>query len=214
MITGYCIIRDHTVVYNGKIIFQGENKLNDFLDNAYSFFKINYPKFYKMDNLSKLGFLAAEVLLKERSLTTEYQAESVALVLSNAHASLDTDIRYAETAKTMGSPALFVYTLPNIVAGEICIRHKIKGENAFFVTPSFDADLMASYVDLVLTPNTQAPNPKSQALSPNTCLCGWIDVMGEHHDVFLYLTEKNKKTSLAHTADQLRQLYNNEVWNN
>ena len=41
------------------------------------------------------------------------------------------------------SPALFVYTLPNIVIGEICIRHHFKGENAFFVFKQFDGTFMA-----------------------------------------------------------------------
>jgi 3-oxoacyl-[acyl-carrier-protein] synthase-1 len=31
------------------------------------------------------------------------------------------------------SPALFVYTLPNIVTGEIAIRHHIQGETSFYV---------------------------------------------------------------------------------
>ena len=29
-------------------------------------------------------------------------------------------------------PAVFVYTLPNVVEGEISIRHHIKGENTWF----------------------------------------------------------------------------------
>jgi 3-oxoacyl-[acyl-carrier-protein] synthase-1 len=31
------------------------------------------------------------------------------------------------------SPALFVYTLPNIVTGELAIRHRLYGETAFYV---------------------------------------------------------------------------------
>ena len=210
MISQYCIIRDQTIISNGKIIFENqEARLSDFLMSAYSILKIGYPKFYKMDNLSKLGFLAAEVLLKGRTIVSEYSSGSIALVLSNAHASLDTDIRYAESAKTLGSPALFVYTLPNIVAGEICIRHQIKGENAFFITPSFDPELLVSYADLVLSQrssNMQSPTLKA-------CIAGWLDVMAEHHDVFLYLIEKNKPGLLEHSADELKKLYHKEVWN-
>ena len=164
--------------------------------SAYAHLKPEYPKFYKMDHLSKLGFLASETLFREQPIK-QYTHAAVTLVLSNAHASLDTDMRYWETSKTMSSPALFVYTLPNIVSGEICIRHGIKGENVFFVTPQFQPELLMDYVDRVL-------------LFPgnDVCLAGWIDVMGEHHDVFLYLVEKEKRgLALEHSAEQLTKLY-------
>ena len=95
---------------------------------AYRHFAFDYPKFYRMDNLSKLGWLAAEVLFQDVSIKP-YQPEDVGIVLANRSSSLDTDIKYFESVKTIPSPALFVYTLPNIVMGEICIRHVLKGEN-------------------------------------------------------------------------------------
>ena len=199
LITRYCRIKDRTIVRQGEVLHEDHHgSLDDFLDNALTSLSISYPKFYKMDRLSKLGFLATEMLLKDVSLNERYQPQEVALVLSNAHASLDTDKRYFETLKTMASPALFVYTLTNIVMGEICIRHGIKGENAFFVSESFDSEQMSAYVGLVLA------GPKTKA-----CIAGWVDVMGEHHDVFLYLGEKqNNIGGLQHTAANLRQLYN------
>jgi hypothetical protein len=204
VITHYCIIRDQSIIRDGKVLFTAKgSSLNEFLLDAYTFLKVDYPKFYKMDNLSKLGFLAAEVLLKDRTLVNDYAAESVAVVLSNAHSSQDTDMRYAASARTMASPALFVYTLPNIVAGEICIRHKIKGENAFFIAPAFDPELMADYTAMVLSPDA----------GTGACIGGWVDVLGEHHDVFLYLQEKNKPGLLEHTAGQLKELYNTTLWN-
>lgn len=150
-----------------------------------------------MDRLSKLGFLASEMLLKDSTLLPHYAPDQVALVLSNAASSLDTDLRFAESMKTIPSPALFVYTLPNIVAGEICIRQGITGENAFFVFPEFDAQQMADYVTIVMTPE------KTQA-----CIAGWIEVIGDHHDVFLYLVEKERGANgMEHTAEQLHKIY-------
>jgi hypothetical protein len=207
VITRYCIIRHQRIICDGQLLLEeAGGTLGDFMDHAYSELKTDYPKFYKMDNLSKLGFLAAEVLLKGRRLTEEYGGGHVSLLLSNAHSSLDTDLRYSATMKAMASPALFVYTLPNIVAGEICIRHKIKGENAFFISGAFDAALMESYARCML--------PEKQEHPPKACIAGWIDVMGEHHDVFLYLLEENKKDSLKHSAEQLEKLYNTTLWNN
>jgi len=198
-ITGYCKIRNRQLAYQDDVIFQDQHAdLDTFLDKALTSLSISYPKFYKMDRLSKLGFLAAEILLKNAKLQEVYKPSEIALVLANAHASLDTDFRYFDSMKTMASPALFVYTLTNIVAGEICIRHGIKGENAFFVTPEFDAVQLHSYVESVLIRQ-----------KTNACIAGWIDVLGEQHDVFLYLVEKTKNNTnaLDHSAEQLQTLY-------
>jgi hypothetical protein len=204
VITAYCIIRHREIIRDGKTIYSSQaGTLKDFLQQAYDFIKPEYPKFYKMDHLSQLGLLAAEVLLKNRSLTTEYPAESISVVLSNAHSSLDTDLRYLASTKTIASPALFVYTLPNIVAGEICIRHKIKGENAFFISAAFDPEWMVDYVSMIFS-----PMPNAECLISSACLAGWVDLVGEHHDVFLYLLEKNKQPSLEHSAEKLKELYN------
>jgi hypothetical protein len=197
-INSYCVIRNNAVRNSeGVLLNKPGLPLDDFLTAVYEWLNAGYPKFYKMDRLSKLGFLAAEVILKGRTLREEYTAESVALVLSNAHSSLDTDIRYWETMKTLASPALFVYTLPNIVTGEICIRHGLKGENAFFVSERFDPGMVFSYTDMVLSqPGTQA------------CISGWVDVMDGRHDVFLYLAEKEKRdASIVHSARILADLY-------
>src|SRR3979490_833264 len=118
-ITGSCRISDQSVSRNGDPLFENSGTdLPAFLLSVYRHFELNYPKFYKMDNLSKLGWLAAEVLLKEGLQTGGYQAEEIGITLANANSSLDTDMKYFETVKEIPSPALFVYTLPNIMIGE------------------------------------------------------------------------------------------------
>jgi hypothetical protein len=137
------------------------------------------------------------MLLKDVPLFPRYEPDQVALVLSNASSSLDTDLRFAESIKTISSPALFVYTLPNIVAGEICIHQGITGENAFFVFQAFDAQQMTDYVNLVMA------SEKNHA-----CIGGWVEIMGDRHDVFLYLVEKERGANgVEHTAEQLHQIY-------
>jgi hypothetical protein len=58
-----------------------------------------------------------------------------ALVFANRSSSLDTDFKYQESINSQEnyfpSPAVFVYTLPNICVGEISIKHKMQTENAF-----------------------------------------------------------------------------------
>ena len=196
-ITRHCRIRNRVITNGGELVFtDNRGSLDEFMNSAFASLSIAYPKFYKMDRLSKLGFLGAEVLLKDIKLQAKYPPEQVAVVMSNSNASLDTDLKYFESTKTIASPALFVYTLSNIVAGEICIRQGIKGENAFFVLPHFDASRLAEYAEIVMT------SRKTLA-----CIAGWVDVLGEQHDVFLYLLEKSEDGGLEHSAEQLRKLY-------
>lgn len=198
IITRYCSIRKQTLRVGDRTVFQDVSvSLDDFSEQAFRYLGIQYPKFYKMDRTSRLGLLASELLLQDKNVG-QWPAESVAVVLSNAHASLDTDRRYLETLKTIASPALFVYTLSNIVTGEICIRHGFKGENAFFVTTHFDPDTMAKYVEDIIARQTTS-----------ACIAGWVDVLGEQHDVFLYLVEKTAedRSSWPHKAEIIEKLY-------
>ncbi|HLZ16249.1 MAG TPA: hypothetical protein VKQ08_04390, partial [Cyclobacteriaceae bacterium] len=170
--------------------------LDDFMMLAYDQLNGAYPKFYKMDRLSKLGFLGSEFLLGS---TEKCPAYSTAVVLSNSSASLDTDLRYWESVKTQASPSLFVYTLPNIMIGEICIRQGIKGESMFFVSPQFDPQETASYVDLLFERGVA-----------DHCLAGWVEVLDGRADVFLYLTGKSNHGIADHTAAKMLELY---TWN-
>ena len=182
--TASCVIRDNRVTKNGELLWEAapEVELPDFLRGAYDHFSGQYSKFHKMDNLCKLGWLAAEVLLLEKPLDG-YAPEETGLVLANRSASLDTDLKYYATVKEFPSPALFVYTLPNIVMGEISIRHGFKGENVFFTTPAYDAALVNAYVKQLFAENAVA-----------ACLCGWVEVIDQQYEVILHLVEKNKQT--------------------
>lgn len=151
----------------------------NFLLSAYKYLQPDYPKFYKMDHLCKLGLLAVDCLLNSRKISDQYGAENVGLVFSNANSSLDADLHYFESVKNIPSPAQFVYTLPNIVIGEVSIRHRCKGENAFFVSDRFDADFMQFYVqDLFNRKRVDA------------CICGWVECLGEGYKAVVYLIEK------------------------
>ena len=144
------LISGNRVYRNRQMIFESPGSSNAvaFLEEVYAHFNIDYPKFYKMDSLCKLGFLAAELLLGE--IKDQLSETETGVVLSNAHASLDVDLKYARTIRTGASPALFVYTLPNIVIGEISIRHRLKGENAFFVFKHFEGNFTSRYVNGLL----------------------------------------------------------------
>ena len=197
-ITASCIINNNIVYKDGLPVFaERELELPELLVAVYRHLELQYPKFHKMDNLSKLGWLANEILLQGSFDKNNYKPEEVGIVLSNAHASLDTDIKYYETTNTMASPALFVYTLPNIVIGEISNRHHFKGENAFFISEEFDAGFMEQYVGNLINNNIL-----------QCCICGWVDVLDKNYNATLFLIEKDKSAnSVNFTKENLNKIY-------
>jgi 3-oxoacyl-(acyl-carrier-protein) synthase len=197
-ITTSCIISNNTVRKDSRELFtMKSNSAVDFLTEVYKHSGINYSRFYKMDNLSKLGWLASEILLQDSFKKETYKPGEIGLILSNTNASLDTDLRYMESVKDIASPSLFVYTLPNIVTGEICIRNNFKGEDAFFVFDSFNADFIEKYAGGLLEQN------KLQG-----CICGWVDIIGNDYKAALFLVEKTATgTAMPFTAANMDMLF-------
>lgn len=127
------LVESSRILLNDKEVYSSEfDDFQDFIRSAFKTVCAPNMKFYKMDSLSKLGYVASEVLLDG----IEYGEEDCGLILSGVYGSLDTDIRHQQIIDTetdaSASPAVFVYTLPNVVEGEISIRHHIKGENTWF----------------------------------------------------------------------------------
>lgn len=131
----------------------------------------NYPKFYKMDGLSRLGFVASEILLNAEKGETDKER---AIIFFNHSSSIASDRNYKESINDKDnyfpSPSIFVYTLPNIVTGEIAIRNHFQGETSFFILPDKDERLMKEIL--------QASCRDAQSKS---FLTGWIDYEDERH---------------------------------
>lgn len=170
-----CSIENSKILLDNEVVFQSnEKEFQNFIKAAFKELTIDYPKFYKMDNLSKLAFLASELLLKYRANT------ETALVFANKSSSLDTDFTYQKSINSpddyFPSPAVFVYTLPNICTGEISIRHQLHTENAFFVLDEFDENFLNQYADQLVA------SGKAKSV-----LCGWVEIFEENYKAFVYL---------------------------
>ncbi len=195
-ISSSCRINESKVFKNEELLLEDDAGGVDWLIRVYKYFAFDYPKFYRMDNLSRLGWLASELLLKE-GFQKEYRPEDIGIVLCNRSSSLDTDIKYFKSTTTIASPALFVYTLPNIVIGEISIRHHLKGENALFVAESFDVNFVQQYV-MGLFENA----------SVELCICGWLEYFENDVEAALYLVGKAENgMSLPFTEENINKLY-------
>ena len=199
-ITNSCCISKGIISKNGQPLFENsEADASAFLLSIYQHFQLNYPKFYKMDNLSKLGWLASEILLKDNLSKENYQPEKIGLVLANKNSSLDDDIKYWDSVKDIASPSLFVYTLPNIVIGEICIRNGFKGEHAFYIQEDFDAEFIAQQVNYLLDNDIL-----------DACICGWVDFLGQDYKAVLFLVEKKADgLSVGFSAEEMTSTFNN-----
>lgn len=195
-ISSSCVICKNNVYKNGQIIFT--NNAKDFLFATYKNFELNYARFYKMDSLSKLGWLCAEILLQESFEKNKYKPSETGLVFSNANSSLATDTKYLASLQETPSPALFVYTLPNIVTGEICIRHGFKGENAFFIFEKFNPEFLVDYVSVLLDKGLV-----------QACICGWIEYLETGYKAALFLVEKKgNKFADPFSAETMWNIFN------
>ncbi len=186
-ITRYVQLQNHRVWLDGIVRYVSEEEsAGDFIRSVYGHYNIDYPKFFKMDNLSKLGFLSAEILLQGTELHPRYAGEEIAIILENGSSSLESDEKHQESirdrAKYFPSPSVFVYTLPNIMASEIAIRHHVKGENAVFIFEQFDPGFIDHYVSELF---------RNQRV--DCCLSGWIECYGDHYQSFLFMIERGER---------------------
>lgn len=214
IITKYCIVRDNRIIINGELDYHTEPTMPfiEFIKGAYRYYKFNYLKFFKMDELCKLAYLSSEVLLKNDNFLECYPSDEIGVILSNCASSLDTDIKHQKTISDKDnyfpSPAVFVYTLANIMIGEICIKHKINGENAMFVSEKFDPDQLWQYAEMLFNSG-----------KVSTVISGWVDVMHDSYAAFLYIMEKDtlpeqrqsqiiNKSYICNSSQNLIELYN------
>ena len=209
-IISYVHIKHNQIAVNGKVVLHLPNKsYTEFLTEAYKSLKLSYPKFYKMDAQCKLAFLAMEFACKDNHFLTENDLSKTAIVFSNSSASLETDQVHQNSINDkqnyFPSPAVFVYTLPNITIGEIAIRHHITGENAFFVSPQFNGELLTNYIHLLTQNSTEA------------VVGGWINSDNNTYEAFIFLVqnvENLNKNSIFKPLNQtsITNLYNQTSW--
>ncbi len=156
----------NTSMNNSKISIESELTLEN--EDVVSLYRTkigNYPKFFKMDKLSKVGFVASE-LLKKQLPENSFDSEKTAVIFASKSGSLVNDIAYQATIENkenyFPSPAIFVYTLPNIVTGEVAIYHKLFGESLCCILP--DEEALDNLVEVIL--------PQSNMAS---AIVGWVE---------------------------------------
>lgn len=193
-----CKIDPKKAYVDNEVIFENiSSNKRAFLKQIYRSIKPGYAKFFKMDNISKLAFLAAEMLLKDYDLSC-YEPEEMAIILSNSDSTLDTDTEHQKMIEDYDSffpsPSVFVYTLPNIMIGEISIRHGMRGENAFFIVEKFTPELIVDHI------NSLFLKSKSKLF-----IGGWVNYFNDTFEAFLYLASVDGRSH--HDQNEILKLY-------
>ena len=157
---------------NGKRVAEavaGES----FLTQLYRASNLSYPKFFKMDVLCKVGFIASEILLETEGAERFVPRADRAVILFNHHSSLHADCTFQQTianpSEFYPSPSVFVYTLPNIVTGEIAIRNKYHGESSFILLPEKSQEAMNQAVERAFLDD-----------ETTSVLTGWVEAVSEN----------------------------------
>lgn len=200
VIRKYVSVDKRSVKVNGTDLLLNEQgaDFGEFMKQIYHACSISYLKFFKMDPQSKLGFVAAKILLQDDD-RDRFEPEEKAIVLANSASSLNTDEKYFESINDIPSPAVFVYTLPNIVAGEICIHHNLKGENTFFIQEEFDIQFMVSYLNILFS-----------TTNIRKAIAGWVEVdLDDNYRAFLMDVEKEGSSEIQgnFTVDFIHQIF-------
>ena len=173
---------------DGKVFaIDKEGKQSSLLTALYKQIIGNYPKYYKMDGLCRLGFVASELLLKaerDEGSFTEDINKTRAIVFFNRSSSIASDKKYlasiVEKDNYFPSPSVFVYTLPNIVTGEIAIRNGYHGETSFYILPHKNELLMQDIIETTFMDE-----------QTTSILTGWLDYEdSEHFEADLYIAYK------------------------
>ena len=172
-------ITSESVTIDGKPL-ELQEKGGALLTEVYKRYIGDYPKYYKMDVLCRLGFVASELLLKRtengelRTERYDYREDETAIILFNHSSSIQADKNYqtsiADPENYFPSPSAFVYTLPNIVTGEIAIRHHIQGETSFYILQEKDEQMMEKIIEASFAD-----------IGTKRVLCGWIDAEDDDH---------------------------------
>lgn len=191
-----CKINKTGVYLNSQLISRNDLSESNWITKLYYDSNKEYPKFHKMDNLAKLAFLGFLFLEKKININN-YKDDEISLIFSNASSSKTNDLKYINTYTNKGnpSPSLFVYTLPNILTGELAILNKWYGENIFFIQQKFDPKFYIEQIKFYFSKGAKA------------ILAGWVESNDKNEECFLFFIEK-KEGKL--TIEKLNKLYQNE----
>jgi hypothetical protein len=121
--------------------------------------------------------------------------DEFSLIFSNPNSSYNTDLEYLDSylKGSSPSPSLFIYTLPNIIIGELSILNKWHGESCFFINEKFDPDFFLDQIRFHFKKESKI------------CVCCWVNTLQDKTEMFMFIVE-NANGNL--NRDDLLRYYN------
>lgn len=170
---------------NGTDLTLPTNTEGGLLTALYRQYINDYPQFFKMDGLSKVAFVASELLLASVDEERFVDRDDRAIILVGVSGTLSTDKHYQETINDKSnyypSPSLFVRTLPNIAISEIAIRNHYHGETMFLMV-----DETSDFWDKIRMLVSETPDVKD-------AICGYVSYEDENdYEAILFLKNKEE----------------------
>lgn len=172
---GSATVSHHIFMDSKSVVLDGESLEvkgtgKEMLSQIYKSYIGDYPKFHKMDALGKVVCMASELLLRKENAAPD---ASRAVILFNNSSSIVADRAHIACICDMEnyypSPSTFLYTLPNIAAGEIAIRHGYKAETSLYILDRKDQKLMDAIVESSMRES-----------SAGSVITGWVDCKAEN----------------------------------
>lgn len=195
-VSTYCHIENACYSVNGEVLETFTPSTNaEVASLLYKKLNLGYPKFHKMDLLAKMAFLGVEIMKNAEPALANYDEDDVALLFANSESSQYSDEKFQESYLEQGnpSPSQFVYTLPNIMMGEIAICNKWYGENLFLLLPKFNEKELMAQLKILFAKGCKA------------VVLGWVNVCEKQLDTFFAVVNQDSFKGL--NSSELKQLY-------
>ncbi len=196
------IAKDGLYCNGAKELDLHEEGLIDKLDSIYDSQIKDYPKYYRMDGMAKLVFILGDLICTRTNICSDIDSSDIAFVMLNATGSFPSDSIHSNLIMEgfdKASPSNFVYTLPNVGMGEVCIKWKITGEGLFLIEDAFSAKRICEIADLFLAQG------KCKAI-----VIGWAEPTENEGNCIFLISNKGTGINLLNTEKNILKICKNE----
>lgn len=153
-----------------------------------------YPKFFKMDPLCKAGMLCL-MPFADYLHAHPKGSEGGLLVFTDSGCRMADEEHLRLMRESATSPAVFVYTLPNIVLGEWSIFSRWVGYGQCFLINAFKTSYLAERISAFKADFPGAP-----------VLAGWLSVSEDSLEGMLFICSEGMQTE-QEIAKQISDIY-------
>lgn len=179
--THYARIYNHSYWLNGRHLPEWEGLP---VSDVFAAMKVDYPRFAHMDDYSRLGFVASEMVCEDAHMDRKTRKPNMDVVLFSQSGSLASDVAYyhflSQHPEARPAPELFHSTVPSSICTDIAIRNQITGELALLTMDGFSpSDIFSMVLGSFLGSDTL-----------EHLLFGYVDAMGGVESALLVLMSR------------------------